>query len=404
MREDQATVGIIAFGPVASRSTGYHVRTHHIAEQLGEICKDVFVFELQEPSERDQVSENYTTVALNTDTGQKDEGAGFLEEYLTFDVFEAITFQLESIAALWKIRSKLAECDIVLVGGALIPAGIIVSKLAGVTTVLDTHCINKRLADGFRDRNFIAYLLRRVLWDVLERFGTKASDAVIAVSNQEAQFVVNDYGVNSSNVHVIPNVVELPDLETDTGKLRSLRDRLDLEGKRVATFVGALGSVQNRDAVQFLVEELAPCASAANHEIVFLVIGEGGTEWNETPDNVIFTGYVDDLGPYMELSDVSIAPLRVGAGTKTKVLEYMVYDNPVLTTEKGAESLPIDSLSGVEVVTQETFTEQLPDFEELFDDYENGNRAFIAQRYTPQSIEDDLRELLKICGGTSKLP
>ncbi|TLY29689.1 MAG: glycosyltransferase [Ignavibacteria bacterium] len=58
-------------------------------------------------------------------------------------------------------------------------------------------------------------------------------------------------------------------------------------------------------------------------------------------DQVIITGYVDDVRPFVERASVYVAPLRIGSGTRLKILEALSMKKPVVTTSIGCEGLDI---------------------------------------------------------------
>jgi len=53
----------------------------------------------------------------------------------------------------------------------------------------------------------------------------------------------------------------------------------------------------------------------------------------------VFTGYLPDIRPALKQSSVCIIPLRVGGGTRLKILEALAAGIPVVTTKKGMEGL-----------------------------------------------------------------
>lgn len=57
------------------------------------------------------------------------------------------------------------------------------------------------------------------------------------------------------------------------------------------------------------------------------------------PDNVLIMGYVDDIKREILNSDLCIAPLEHGSGTRLKILEYFAMGKPVISTSKGAEGI-----------------------------------------------------------------
>jgi len=56
---------------------------------------------------------------------------------------------------------------------------------------------------------------------------------------------------------------------------------------------------------------------------------------------VTVTGYVGDIRPYIAQSKVYVVPIRMGAGTKLKVLEAMAMGIPVVSTTLGVEGIAI---------------------------------------------------------------
>jgi len=58
--------------------------------------------------------------------------------------------------------------------------------------------------------------------------------------------------------------------------------------------------------------------------------------------NLEFTGFVDDVRPFVHNAHVCVIPLRVGGGTRIKVYEAMAMGCPVVSTRIGVEGLPVE--------------------------------------------------------------
>ena len=58
-------------------------------------------------------------------------------------------------------------------------------------------------------------------------------------------------------------------------------------------------------------------------------------------EDVIVTGLVDDVRPYLERAAVVIAPLRIGGGTRLKIVEAMAMGKAIVATRLGAEGLEV---------------------------------------------------------------
>jgi glycosyltransferase involved in cell wall biosynthesis len=57
--------------------------------------------------------------------------------------------------------------------------------------------------------------------------------------------------------------------------------------------------------------------------------------------NIVVTGAVDDVRPYLARAAVMVVPLLVGGGTRLKILEAMAAGRPVVSTSLGAEGLAV---------------------------------------------------------------
>jgi glycosyltransferase involved in cell wall biosynthesis len=60
-------------------------------------------------------------------------------------------------------------------------------------------------------------------------------------------------------------------------------------------------------------------------------------------DQVNLTGWLSDIRPRIAQSWVSVVPLRIGAGTRLKILESLALGTPVVSTTRGAEGLQLSA-------------------------------------------------------------
>jgi glycosyltransferase involved in cell wall biosynthesis len=108
-------------------------------------------------------------------------------------------------------------------------------------------------------------------------------------------------------------------------------------------FVGGMDWYPNRDAVEFFVENIFPAITAQAPEAHLVVAGR-----NPPKDfvqrigrtrNVVFTGTVPSMHPCLEQASVVVVPLRLGSGTRLKILEACAAGKAVVSTSVGAEGL-----------------------------------------------------------------
>jgi glycosyltransferase involved in cell wall biosynthesis len=105
---------------------------------------------------------------------------------------------------------------------------------------------------------------------------------------------------------------------------------------------GALTYYPNYDAMSYFLTEIFPIILQARPELTVVITGKtDGVPIDQLPfqEYIQFTGYVEDIRPFVSSSQVCIVPLRQGAGTRLKILEAMALGTAVVSTRKGAEGL-----------------------------------------------------------------
>lgn len=391
-------IAMVSFGPIESRSNGYFIRCSNMSKGLANLGHNVLVLEFQENRSLSfsKLSRRIAFLHLAGNEINRNRVSRVLMDIFTFDPLHVTKFQLYSIVELIRFRHFLQSCSVVFLEGGLIPFAPLLAKIAKKKIVLDTHCMNKLLASHFRDRSFSSYFLRKTLWGFLERFVITTSDVIITVSEGEKRFVEKEYHVPKSKTFVIPNFVLREAGRCSDDTLSNLRKKWGLEGRIVITFVGDLNAVQNRDAVGFITKILAPHYQKARKDVVFLIIGKGEDNYERTPANMVFTGFVKDLAPFLDASDICIAPLRVGAGTKTKVLEYLAYGRPVVATPVGVEGIDVSDQSTIIISKIADFKSKLTEAICLLDRPRLNKPTNVAVLdYSFEHLEKDLRIILE---------
>ena len=108
-------------------------------------------------------------------------------------------------------------------------------------------------------------------------------------------------------------------------------------------FFGTIASYPNVDALLFFVREVLPLIRRAHPAVRLVIVGPAPPPEIRRlsgPDVVVMDA-VPDLRPYLERATAVIAPLRVGGGTRLKILEAMAMGRPVVSTSLGAEGLEV---------------------------------------------------------------
>jgi len=139
----------------------------------------------------------------------------------------------------------------------------------------------------------------------------------------------------SAAIHEVPNAVDLGDFRLpDPG----------LEEEDSVVFVGATYLFANKDAVGFLLDEIWPRVLSRRPSATLTLVGQ-----NEPGEVAIFSrapgvhpvGRVERVQSYLERAACSVIPLRIGGGTRLKILESWALGRAVVTTGIGCEGLEI---------------------------------------------------------------
>lgn len=115
--------------------------------------------------------------------------------------------------------------------------------------------------------------------------------------------------------------------------------------KEIIVFTGVMNTWSNVDAVIYFVRDIFPLVRKKIPSAKFLIVGKrpADTVKKMASPNIIVTGEVPDIRPYLESADILIAPFRIGTGLKHKILEAMAMGVPVVSTTLGANGILVKS-------------------------------------------------------------
>jgi sugar transferase (PEP-CTERM/EpsH1 system associated) len=237
--------------------------------------------------------------------------------------------------------------------------------------------------DVRQPRRWVAALYSLIQWKKLSRYEAmvcRLADGVVAVS--EADKAALQRLVPGLNVTVVPNGVDV-DYYT-SANIRPLP-----LPPRSLIFTGKMDFRPNVDAVLWFCQEVLPLVRREMTDVSFYIVGQSPhrrvLRLADDPA-VTVTGYVDDVRPYITGASVYVVPLRIGGGTRLKVLEAMAMSKPIVSTSLGCEGFeglaPGRELSVAD--TPEEFAQQV--IELLYDAPRRERlgqaaRRFVEERY-----------------------
>jgi glycosyltransferase involved in cell wall biosynthesis len=108
-------------------------------------------------------------------------------------------------------------------------------------------------------------------------------------------------------------------------------------------FTGLMSYLPNDDGILYFLERIFPDVLQSIPQAKLYIVGSNPTSElrNHATNNIFISGYVDDVRPYIRRSSVYIVPLRMGGGTRLKILEAMAMKKPIVTTSIGSEGIDI---------------------------------------------------------------
>lgn len=119
-----------------------------------------------------------------------------------------------------------------------------------------------------------------------------------------------------------------------------VRVRAKHDRKQIA-FYGDFAWYPNRDALSYLLKDIWPSILAVRPDSVLTIAGRRPPDWvyEYSADSVRILGAVPDMLAVISDSDVVLAPIRIGGGTRLKILEAMALGRPVIASPEALEGV-----------------------------------------------------------------
>ena len=166
-----------------------------------------------------------------------------------------------------------------------------------------------------------------------ERDAFANANRVVAVSQEDASLMRNRFGCD--RVDVVDNGIDRAFFES------VIPDR----NPHRILFLGSLDWRPNLDALTLLLDRIFPEVLASEPEATLDIVGRNPSaalvrRVAETPSARLHAN-VPDVRPFLATSGVMAVPLRIGGGSRLKILEALAAGLPVVTTRIGSEGLEL---------------------------------------------------------------
>jgi glycosyltransferase involved in cell wall biosynthesis len=179
-------------------------------------------------------------------------------------------------------------------------------------------------------------------WERFERNTLASVERTVAVSDLDAARLRDDFGVQ--HVDVVENGV-------DTAYFRPQKSDRD---PRRLLFLGSLDWRPNLDGVGQLLNVVFPAVRALEPQARLCLVGRNPPAWlihrAQEEQGVELHASVPDVRPYLASCGLMVVPLRIGGGSRLKILEALACGTPVVSTRIGAEGLCLEGGQHLTVV------------------------------------------------------
>jgi glycosyltransferase involved in cell wall biosynthesis len=182
-------------------------------------------------------------------------------------------------------------------------------------------------------------------WRKFRRFERRVLGEVertVAVSDTDAQRFRDDLGVR--RVSVVENGVDTAYFQPQARRREPAR----------LLFLGSLDWRPNLDGVRLLLERVFPAVRAAEPSARLCLVGRNPPEalcrQVAGLSSVELHGNVPDVRPYLADCGMLVVPLRIGGGSRLKILEALASGTPVVSTRLGAEGLDLEAGQDLTIV------------------------------------------------------
>jgi len=238
--------------------------------------------------------------------------------------------RIPPLAAAVSVEQSARPFDLVAIFlGDMAPI-VAVARAPSALLLFDVYSRQTALVSAGLSPRAIRYRLERRNATDWESSLYRRADGVASVSPIDAELLSRMLG---HEIGVVPNPIP-DDFFTSPRTQRS---------PSTVTFVGSFGWEPNVDSLEWLCAEIWPSIKSRRPDARLVIVGRYGNGYlQEIVEQAggEFFGDVDDIRPFYWESAVVVAPVRMGSGTRNKVLHALACGAPVVSTTSALEGIP----------------------------------------------------------------
>ena len=327
--------------------SGHSLRTYHILKGAAQNHNVTFVTFIQLP-EHELKKENLDHLksfckAVYPFEIPADMSKITLAKMLFLNLFSSLPFvgqKYDGPLMRQKIREIIQREHIDLVHVDMLPLTVYINEFEHLPKILVNHNVESiRLYRWFRtEPNPLKKGYLGIQWLKLRSFERSAMnkfDGCVVVSEVDKELLLK-MKVKSS-LFVVPNGTDTNFFRPNSGKVV----------ENTVLWIGHMDVHTNKDAVLYFWKEIFPILQNKYPQVKMTFVGTAPPKEiaaaARTDGNVRVTGFVDDIRPYIDEAAVMVVPIRIGSGTRLKILDAMAMGKAIVSTSVGCEGINVSN-------------------------------------------------------------
>ncbi len=163
----------------------------------------------------------------------------------------------------------------------------------------------------------------------------------------------------------------------------------------ILLFTGTMNYYPNIEAINWFILEVLPKIMLSVANVKLIVAGRDASSLlNIDKSSVILINNPEDMRPFFDLSSIVIVPLRIGSGTRLKILEAASMGKAIVTTTLGCEGL--SDINSEVLITADTADEMITSILALLNDQQRRSKIgqsaqrWVSERYSWNKIQNSI--------------
>lgn len=223
-------------------------------------------------------------------------------------------------------------------------------------------------------------------------------DVTTAVSSIDAEYY-KSLAQNTDRVKIFSNVIDLDDYDNYYKEPKNF-------GNKAIILSGSFGPNSAMSlAGRWMIDKILPEVLRRHPDVTLYIVGRNsdGEFKGHSSKNVVVTGQVDSVLPYLQNAIISVVPLMFESGTRFKILEAGACGTAIVSTTLGAEGLPIinnkHALIADDVETFSSAIINLLDDKDLRINLERECRKLVRGKYGLNNLASEANDILEFING-----